>query len=231
MKRMMFTLMMLVGTVSALGVEDHTPPSLQDRTINFLMKNVMGRTQLVTTEGTVEHEGAKYAIKFQAHVTWNNLKRTQDGLVFDQVRQIKQSNTTLDASGKPTAKVTRTDRTVIMRYALTERVTTNSLVGVATMVKNTLEDPTGRANTAMIELRRDGQELYLYESQVGFSEASLDGKNISPIATASDATLFIGRGGQLMMYETLKFYKVNVNKDFAREEINRFNLNAVQVRP
>ncbi len=231
MKRMVSSLLLLVGAVSAMGSEPTARVSLQDRAIHFMKKNVIGRTQLVTTEGTVEHEGAKYAIRFQAYVTWNNLKRTADGLIFDQVRQIQQSNTTLDAKGNPTAKVKRTDRTVIVRYALTERVTSNSLVGVANMVKNTLEDPTGRASTAMIELSPDNKELYLYESQIGFSETSLDGKNLSPVANASDATLSVDRSGRLMMYETLKFYKVNVNKDFAREELNRFNLNAVQVRP
>lgn len=223
-------LCLMVVAVSAFGFEGASP-TLRDRTVHFLLKNVMGRTQLIKTEGTVEHEGAKYAIQFEAYVTWNNLKKTPDGLIFDQIRQIRQSNTALDKEGKPTAKVTRTDRTVVMRYALTERITTNSLVGVANMVKNTLEDPTGRASTVMIELNANATELYLYESQVGFHEASLDGKTIVPVATASDATLSTARGGQLMMYETLKFYKVDVNKDFNRTELNRFNLSAVQVRP
>ncbi len=81
----------------------------------------------------------------------------------------------------------------------------------------------------MVEISDDGRELYIYESLAGFSESSLDGKNLYPVATASSATLFVNKDGKLQTDETLKFYKVDVNKDFAREEINRFNLSAIEL--
>jgi len=78
----------------------------------------------------------------------------------------------------------------------------------------------------MIELSADSKELYLYTSTAGYSEASLDGKTIIPVATATEGTLFLDKKGKLQLAETLKFYKVNVNKDFSRDELNRFNLSA-----
>ncbi len=206
------------------------PGSLRDRALRFLANNVMGRTQVIDTQGTLTSDGVDYLVDFKATIRWGNLRRTSEGLVFDQLRVIRQTNTKLDKAGKPVGKPVRTDRSVQFHYALGERLTSNSLVGLSTMTRNSIDDPTGLGSVAMIELSADNAELYLYESQAGFSERSLDGKTFIPVATASEATLSLNKQGKLELAETLKFYKVDVNKDFAREEIHRFNLNAIEVR-
>jgi len=40
--------------------------------------------------------------------------------------------------------------------------------------------------------------------------------------------LSLNAEGKLVANETMKFYKVDVNRDFAREEFNRFDLTAVE---
>jgi hypothetical protein len=204
--------------------------SVRDRIADFLQKNVVGRSQTLSTEGTLSSDGATYVVKFEAKISYANLEKTEEGLTFEETRDIKQTNTKLDATGKPTGEPFKTDRTVVHRYSVAERQTVNALVGVTNVVKSTLEDPTGKAFVTMIDLSDDNKQLYIYESMAGFAEASLDGKNVVPVATASDATLFLDANGKLQTNETLKFFKVNVNKEFAREEISRFNLSAAEVK-
>jgi len=204
------------------------PGSLRDKVYKFLSNNVMGRAQVIDTEGTLDSEGESYLVRFQATIRWGNLLKTEEGFSFDQLRTIQQSNTKLDKNGKPVGQPVRHDRQVMFHYALGERLTNNSMVGLATMTRNTADDPTGIGFVAMMEISKDDAELYLYESQAGFSEASLDGKSVIPVATASEATLSVNKKGKLELDETLKFYKVDVNKEFAREEFDRFNLNAIE---
>jgi hypothetical protein len=216
--------------VFALGLNTFsfgaTAPSVRDRVFDFLQNKVAGRTQVMDTEGTLTSDGAEYLVQFQASINWGGLRKTAEGLVFEETRDIKQSSTKLDAQGKPVGAPVKADRTIVHQYALSERATTGSLVGIATVTKNTLEDPTGQGFVTMIELSADDKELYLYGSTAGFTEASLDGKNIIPVANAFEATLFQDKHGKLQLNETLKFYKVNVNKDFSRDEIHRFTLSA-----
>ena len=214
--------------VSSLALGDNL--SLRERAYQFVEKNLVGKTQVLSTEGNVSTDGEEYLVQFNATISWGNLEKTDEGLVFEETRDIKQTNTKLDASGKPTSQIVKTDRVVVHRYAVSERQTTNSLVGITTVTKNTLEDPTGRAFATMIELSPDNKELYLYTSLVGFVENSLDGKNLIPVSFAADATFFVDKSGKLRTNETLKFYKVNVNKDFAKEEVYRFNLSASESR-
>lgn len=229
MKKYIPAFFILLGLTPAVGWGDGPDqPSLQDRAFQFFQKNVTGRTQQVSTRGTIKSNGAEYLVTFKALIKWENLQKTDNGLVFDQTRDIQQSAVKLD-HGQPSGPVIKTDRVVVFHYALAERATSKSLVGLSTMTKNTLEDPTGKGFVVMVELSDDNKELYLYESEAGFSEGSLDGKSTVPVATASEATLFLDKNGKLEMNETLKFYKVDVNKDFAREEVDRFNLSGTEV--
>ncbi len=225
--------MNFVAAILAIGVSLQAfavePGVLRDQAIHFLQKNVIGRTQKIATEGTVNSEGQEYQVRFNAILSWRNLRRTAEGLTFDQIRDIQQANTKIDENGKAVGPTVRTDRRVVFHYALAERLTSKSMVGLATMRKNTLEDPTGVGFVTMLEISADNKELYLYESQAGFGETSLDGKNLVPVASASEATLFLDKKGKLETNETLKFYSVDVNKDFARKEIHRFNLSATEI--
>jgi len=211
------------------GVE---PPSVRDRVFQFLQKNVIGRTQTLVTDGTIASEGEDFLIDFQATIDWAKLEKTKEGLTFEETRVIKQTSTKIDKAGKPVGPPVNTDRTVVHQYALTERVTTKSLVGLVTITKNTLEDEdsTGKGSVVMIDLSPDDKTLYLFTSMAGFTEASIDGKNIVPVANATEATFFIDAKGKLQTLETVKFYKVDVNKDFARQELSRFNISASEVK-
>lgn len=213
-------------SVSCLGAEQTT---VRDRAYTFLEKNVIGRSQKTTLDGTLNSDGVEYAVHFEATVKWDKLKKTEEGLEFDETRDIKQTSTQLDKAGKPVGTPINTDRVVVHHHALAERATVKALMGVTNVTANSLEDPTGKAFVTMAELSPDDKELYLYQSMAGFSEASLDGKNMIPVATASEATLFLDKNGKLHTNETVKFYKVDVNKDFAREELNRFNFSASEI--
>jgi len=224
----MKTILSIVLLLSATSVRGDEVP-VRDRIYKFLDQKVIGRTQRLSTEGTIAAEGDTYQVKFEADISWSKLEKTEEGLVFEETRDIRQTNTKLDKAGKPTNDTFKTDRVVVHRYSLGERKLTNSLVGVATVVKSTLEDPVGRAFITMVDLSADNKELYIYQSMAGFAEVTLDGRTYLPAASASDATLFIDPKGKLTTHETLKFYKIDINRDFAREEISRFNLTASEV--
>jgi len=204
------------------------PPSVRDRVFTFLEKNMMGRTQQTALEGTLESDGQKYQVKFSATIKWDKLEKTEEGIIFEETRDIKQTSTKVGGTGGA-ADVYNTDRVVVHRYSLSERETAKALGGYAAVTKDTLEDPTGKAFETMVDLSPDNKELYVYQSLVGFAERSLDGKTVIPVADAASATYFLDSKGKLQTNETLKFYKVDVNKDFARQEIHRFNVNAAEV--
>ncbi len=224
---MRLAITVLVFSFSAVSMSVD-PASVRDRVFSFLEKNVMGRTQKVATQGTIESDGVVYSVDFSADIKWDSLKKTEDGLTFQETRDIKQTSSKPGAGGKTEAFVT--DRVVILSYALAERQTTKSLVGIVTETKNTLEDPTGRAFVAMVEPSVDNKELYIYQALAGFSEASLDGKTLVPFSTATQTTLFLNASNKLVSNETVKFYKVDINKDFAKTELNRFELTAVETK-
>ena len=159
MKKYFSTFLILASLTPAISWgagPDQT--SLQDRAFKFLQDNVMGRTQQIVTEGTIKSEGQEYLVKFKAVIKWEGLKKTDNGLVFEQTRDIQQSNTKLE-QGKPVGPAVQKDRVVAFQYALAERATSKSLVGLCTMTKNTLDDPTGKGFVTMVELSDDNKEF------------------------------------------------------------------------
>ncbi|MBF0441934.1 MAG: hypothetical protein HQK54_08530 [Oligoflexales bacterium] len=215
------------GLISTgLFAEDQFP--VRDRIARFLETSVIGRTQLISAKGSMVIDGQNYSIDFTAKIFRSNLQKTPEGLIFEEQREIRQINTPVDVNGAATGDSFNADRVVVQRYAVTERETTHSLVGLSTTVENSKEDTTGQGNVVMMEISDNDKELYIYESMAGFVERSLDGINIQPVSIATSSTLYLDSKGKLNTDETLKFYKVDVNRDFAREEINRFNLSAVE---
>ncbi len=224
MKVFGYMLLLLFSASAFAGVED----SVRDRIAQFLTANVMDRTQLVKTEGTMTADGDTYKIEFAATIHWSGLKTTTEGLTFEQRREISQTNTKINAEGVAIGEPEKRDRVTVVRFAVSERETTRTLVGLTTLTESSVDDPTGIGFTTMLDLSADGKELFIYQSQAGFSEASLDGKHIYPVSTAFASTLSLNEAGKLVTDETMKFYKVDINRDFAREEFNRFDLTAVE---
>ncbi len=225
---MKFIAMILSGLVSTAVFANSENP-VRDRVAKFLEGNVIGRTQEIATEGTLAVEGETVKVDFKAKITWSGLRLTSDGLVFDEHRDIKQTNTKIDGQGNPIGAPVVTDRQVTHHYAVGERRTTRSLVGLTTVSLDTTDAVTGEGYTTMMDMSEDGKELYIYQSMAGFVERSLDGITDIPVSLATSASLYLDQNGKLILDQTVKFYKVDINNDFAREEINRFNLSATEV--
>lgn len=227
---MKITCLLLAFGLSGAALAD-SQPSLRDRVARFLGENVVGRVQKIDTQGTIVDGENTYKVDFKATVHWENLKTTPEGLVLDERREVVQTNTRIDAQGAPIGEPVRLERVVVQRHAVSERRTTQSLVGLTTVTENTEEDPTGSGFVTMIELSTDGRELYLYQSLAGFVERSLDGITEQPVALATASTMRLDGEGKLVTDQTWKFYRVDVNRDFSRQEINRFNLTATEAKP
>lgn len=225
--------MRLAALFLAAGLNSYclAAPSIGERAFKFLEKNVAGRALKTATKGTLSSDGQDFLVQYESTSKWDKLKRTPEGLTIEETRTIKQSSTLLDKANKPTGAPISTDRVVTFRYSLGERATANSLVGLTQMTANSLEDPTGHGFITMVEMSPDNKELYLYHSTAGFTEASLDGKNTVPVAAATESTFFVDKYGKLQTADTMKFYKVDVNKGFARQELNRFNLSSTETKP
>jgi hypothetical protein len=224
--KLIFSILAFCAGTSALAQEQ---ASVRDRVARFLAANVMGRAQQVETQGTISSDGQDYQVDFKATIRWSGLETTPEGLIFVERREVKQTNTRIDQQGKPIGEPVHSDRTVTHRYAVSERSTTRSLVGLTTVIENSAEDATGSGSITMIEISDDGKELYIYESMAGFVERSLDGVRVEPVSMATAATMYLDAQGKLNTDQTVKFFKVDVNRDFARQEINRFNLSAVEL--
>lgn len=227
MKLISLILTTLIAT-NAMASEQKT---VRERVAQFFEAKVVGRTQKVSTSGTMTANGENFQIDFSATITWSDLEKTADGFMVSEKRDTKQTSTKLDAQGHTVGKPIATDRTITRRLAVSERQTTNSLVGITTVTLDSGDASTGEGFSTMIEISSDDKEVYIYESLIGFAERSLDGVNFVPVATATAATLYLNEQGKLQTDETVKFYSVDVNHDFTRKEINRFNLSATEVSP
>lgn len=227
---MKFRCLLLAALVAPTALADAQLP-VRDRVAQFLGDNVVGRIQKIDSQGTIVDGANTYQVDFKATIQWSGLKTTAEGLVLDERREVVQTNTKIDAQGAAVGEPMRHERVVVQRHAVSERRTTQSLVGMTTMLENSEEDPTGSGFVTMIELSADGKELYLYQSLAGFVERSLDGITEQPVAMAMAATMRVDGDGKLVTDQTWKFYKVDINHDFARQEINRFNLTATEVKP
>lgn len=222
-------LVLILSTWVCTTAYSQAEVSVRDRVATFLTTNVMGRSQLIETQGTMISAGKNFNVDFKATVRWSGLQKTDDGLLFQERREVKQTNIQVDAQGLPISEPVVSERTVVHQYALTERRSTGSLVGLTTVLQNTDEDPTGSGFVTMIEISADQKELYIYESMAGFVERSLDGVNEQPVSIATASTMYLDTNAKLVSDQTIKFYKVDVNKDFAKEEINRFNMTATEI--
>ncbi len=175
----------LVST--SLLANSETP--VRDQIAKFLETNVIDKPLKIETHGTMSSGGETVHVDFVATIKWTGLRRTDQGLVFDEQRDIKQTNTRVDAAGNPVGEPIINDRQVIHHYAVGERRTTKSLVGITTVTLNTNEDPTGEGYTTMIDMSSDGKELYVYQSMSGYIERSIDGVNDIPVSLATSATV------------------------------------------
>lgn len=165
-------LSLIIASLLNTAVMASEEPSQLDRINQFLESNVMGRTLLTKAKGTNVVDGQNLLIDFESKTNWSNLAKTEEGIVYQERRDVKQTNTKLDAKGNPIGKPVSNDRIVTRRIAVSERKTTNSLVGVTTTLENTGDMSFGDAFETMIEISSDNKELYVYESLVGFVERS-----------------------------------------------------------
>lgn len=112
----------------------------RDRVVDFLKKNVIGRT-VSTTNPYAEDED------FSQSWTYQTLAVTENGFTYDNVVQIKQVRYALDSAGKRTGKGERRDRMYLLRTSIGQRLGTEILMGVAIPVISTFRDIAGTAFT------------------------------------------------------------------------------------
>jgi hypothetical protein len=184
-----------------------TPPE-NDRTqfIDFFRREVLPKRLLTEVKGKTED--AQYYVNFRRVIAFGNFRTTKNGIIFDFRSMIKQTNTKLDAQGKPTGEIINRDRTVIRRVELALRQSTGKLVGFARTLSDSAEDPTGDATAVSIEMAADGRSMEIHHSTVLYDDGTLDEKTFVPVAIAEVSTLSL-ESGRLKMDQKYMGFRVD----------------------
>lgn len=135
----------------------------RDKVYNFIATNLIGKSVGHQHKGTSKN--AKLAWDFKRKISYTNLHKTSEGLIFDEVIEIKQSNQAIDESGNPVAGSAPVveDRTLVIRVSAKQSQSTGKMLGVAQVISNSnpRHDNTGTADFVSV-LRLDGDTLILH---------------------------------------------------------------------
>lgn len=176
----------IIATYERLASADHAPqsPGSQlDSAFRFIKTKLIGKT--IETKIVAKIAGGDLESEFTRRTLFLNLIQTPEGLTYDEVVLIKQCNYDLDKNGKrldqpPAIK----DRAVVQRVAVRERKSTGDLVGMSSILTNSLQDATG-AVTA-VRMRVTGERLELIRSTPVYEDFFAPGGK--EIAGASETT-------------------------------------------
>ena len=127
--------------------------SVRDRVYDFLKANVMGRS--VSSERLSKNADCTIELDFKSTQRYYGLQKTENGLVFDRIALIKQTNYDLDKNGARTGKSVNKDRELVSRTEVAVSLSTGKLVGANRIVSMTITDPTGLVDGVVLDVSGD----------------------------------------------------------------------------
>ncbi len=119
--------------------------------IHFWKTNVNGKT--VSAAQKEEKQDFSQSWKYE------NLNVTEEGFIYDEVVDIKQTVYELDADGKRTGSGDERNRSYNTRTEIGQRTGTDLLLGFKRFLSSTFRDTTGSAYTSSVKL--DGDKLII----------------------------------------------------------------------
>lgn len=214
-------LSLFVGTSVNIMFDQVAQANDLDNAYEFLKTNVVNRTLLRESQGTLAD--GKVGYMFRREATVCNLHRTERGLQFDHFVIIKQQNWDIkDDSSKGDPR--NEDRMVVIRYEFAMRKSTSRLVGFSRTLSGT-PGATGAEGEAARLIVTDAQ--LTIESHIPFYADAFD-KGGSWYPGAMERTqVFRIENGKLVMESSQKSFRVDP-ATLKREAISDSNSNVVE---
>ena len=170
--------------------------SEKTRTIDFLRRHVIGR-YIVADPITTQIDNNRMAAAYEEDAVYSNLVETAQGFSFDLTTMAR--GTRYIKGDKLLAEGTMNAVRVI-RYEITERLSSGDLLGHARFISSTNSEPDPFAGTIFfVSLKiRDGV-LNIQEKHVGYAdEMSVEGKFL-PVATDGKYSYEVDDDGRLVV--------------------------------
>ena len=167
--------------------------------LEFLRNHVIGRA-VAATAVTTHTDRGHLTSAYEEDAVFSGLAETARGFSFDMTVLARGTRYTPDKNGQMVAEGTL-NAVRVMRYELTERLSTLKLIGVGRFVSSTNDQPDPLAGaTFLIQLWMKDDALVLHETQVGYVDAvSADG-SFKPFAVDGKVTFALDRDVLVVRY-------------------------------
>lgn len=155
--RAIFVTLSTASVVSADQVDDLD---------SFLRENVINRT--MTAVGKGEIADGKVAYEFQRDMTFCNLVRAGNAIMYDTIVVIKQRNQDLDEEGKPSGEPRVKDRILVTRHELAAKESTEEIIGFTRLLSTTMKNWRGYASEITVTM--EDEKMLIRTATVGFDD-------------------------------------------------------------
>ncbi len=193
------------GTILIVWARKHGEAAREnelDRVFRFLQTNAVNRTLVVENEGSLAQGRVGYS--FQREATLCNLSRTANGVSYDIVYVIKQSNWDIVDGRKGSPRIE--DRLMVRHFELGRRSSTSEITGYSEVKTTTRASWRGNAETMRVKLDKD-RLLIAYRTAL-YSDLFDKASSFYPGAVDVREEWRLDRGS-LVVESQIKTYKVN----------------------
>lgn len=151
--------------------------------IDFLERNVIGKTVIAEPVTTCTSDN-QIESTYIDQSFFSNLLRSADGFRFDLTSVTLGRRYVLDGDGKHKELAGTLDAVRLYRYEMTERASSGRLLGFARFLSstNTASDPFA-GTCFLVEMRMEGEDLVVQETQVGYADFFAYGGTRKPMAS------------------------------------------------
>ncbi len=173
--------------------------ALRDQVYDFLKANVMKRPLVRQSTGTNADKTLEF--EFERTLIHTDLVKTERGLTFNQIMNIKQRNYDLDKDGKRTAAPAKVeDRMLVAEFALIQMRSAPLLLGSQVIPANSWGDSTG--SSLALRATMEQGALKIVSKSPDFADFFGAGGTSKPGISGSEAIYNLGSDGKLIMSET-----------------------------
>ncbi len=177
--------------------------SEKEHVLEFLRRNVIGKN-VIADPVTTQIDNGRIVAAYEEDVVYSNLKETAQGFSFDLTTLARG---TRYLKGKRLLAEGTMNAVRVIRYEITQRLSSGNLVGHARFISSTNDEPDPFAGTIfLVQLKlRDGK-LHVEEKHVGYAdEMSAEGKFV-PIATDGKYQYAVEEGRLVVKYQQETFH-------------------------
>jgi hypothetical protein len=171
--------------------------------LEFLKNYVIGRSIVAAPVRTHTDRG-QLTSAYEEDAVFSGLSETANGFSFDMTVLARGTRYVPEKSGLLAEATLNAVR--VLRYEMTERLSSHKLVGFARFASTTNCQPDPLSGGAfLVRMRVDGYSLVLHESQVGYVDSMSADGSFKPFAVDGKATFVIEQNALVVRYEQETF--------------------------